>query len=209
VSRREGARTILAAAAAGSRRCSKCGLRLRSDNRDPARRCGYCQAGVDREEHIARQVGRERALEDLAEGPLLETGPRGGYGVRKSRTFSMKQLKRIVPVERERPGMAAALLRAELARPKTRGQCEGGERPCPFVACKFHLFLDVTPAGGVQVNHPGLELEQLRETCALDVADRGGVTLEEVGELLGITRERVRQMEGAGLTALRSLTEGM
>lgn len=33
------------------------------------------------------------------------------------------------------------------------------------------------------------------QSCALDVADRGGATLEEIGDMLGLTRERVRQVE--------------
>jgi len=40
-------------------------------------------------------------------------------------------------------------------------------------------------------------------TCALDVADRGGITLEEVGEILNLTRERIRQVEVGGLLQLR------
>lgn len=36
---------------------------------------------------------------------------------------------------------------------------------------------------------------QGRTTCALDVADRGGTTLEDLGALLNMTRERVRQIE--------------
>ena len=35
----------------------------------------------------------------------------------------------------------------------------------------------------------------MEETCALDVADRGPLTLHEVGQILGITRERVRQIQ--------------
>ena len=35
-----------------------------------------------------------------------------------------------------------------------------------------------------------------KESCVLDVADRGGATLEEIGDAMGITRERVRQLEG-------------
>jgi len=41
------------------------------------------------------------------------------------------------------------------------------------------------------------------ETCALDVADRGGATLGEVGSVLGVTRERVRQLEERALRRLR------
>ena len=47
---------------------------------------------------------------------------------------------------------------------------------------------------------------ELRETCALDVAERGGLTLEEVGEILNLTRERIRQVEAAGLKKLLEIT---
>lgn len=40
-------------------------------------------------------------------------------------------------------------------------------------------------------------------TCALDVADAGQHTLAEIGEVLGITRERVRQIEHIALDKLR------
>ncbi len=68
--------------------------------------------------------------------------------------------------------------------PRTRGDClPGGSnaaRPCQWITCRWYLPR-MTP-------NP-------KFTCALDVADSGGVTLEEVGELMGITRERVRQIE--------------
>jgi DNA-directed RNA polymerase sigma subunit (sigma70/sigma32) len=42
------------------------------------------------------------------------------------------------------------------------------------------------------------------ETCTLDVADRGGATLDEIGVALGgLCRERVRQVETAALEKLR------
>jgi DNA-directed RNA polymerase sigma subunit (sigma70/sigma32) len=47
-----------------------------------------------------------------------------------------------------------------------------------------------------------MEVHELEETCALDVADRGGITLEEVGRLLNLTRERVRQLEAEALTEI-------
>lgn len=80
-------------------------------------------------------------------------------------------------------------------RPRTRGDCAGGERPCPWVSCAHNLYLDVTDVGGVKVNFPDLEPDEMTESCALDVADRGGATLEEAGALLNMTRERFRQIE--------------
>lgn len=85
-------------------------------------------------------------------------------------------------------------------KPKTRGHCENIERPCPFVSCQYHLYLDVNPnTGSIKINFPDLEPWEIPETCALDVAERGGITLEEVGEILNLTRERIRQVEVRGL----------
>ena len=67
--------------------------------------------------------------------------------------------------------------------PRTRGDCLAGPRPCPWTGCRYHLG----PA---------------RESCALDLAGRGGMTLDEIGALLGVTRERIRQIEGTALAKL-------
>lgn len=94
--------------------------------------------------------------------------------------------------------------------PATRADCEDGVRPCPYVSCRHHLFLDVTLAGGIHVNLPHLldrdgtpRLEDMHETCALDVAEQGGIPLEVAGVYLNVTRERVRQLEAKGLARLR------
>ncbi len=88
-------------------------------------------------------------------------------------------------------------------KPVTRAQCANGERPCPFVSCKYHLYLDVNPdTGSIKINFPDTEVWDLEETCALDISKRGGVTLEEVGIIMNLTRERVRQLEMSGLTKL-------
>lgn len=82
------------------------------------------------------------------------------------------------------------------ARPVTRGECREEARPCPWVGCRHHLYLDINPeTGSIKFNYPDLEPWELSETCSLDVAERGGVTLEETGAVLNITRERVRQIE--------------
>lgn len=97
----------------------------------------------------------------------------------------------------------------DMQRPETRAECKDGMRPCPFVSCKYHLYLDVNPeTGSIKINFPDLELDQMAETCALDVADRGGITLEEVGEILNLTRERIRQVEVRGLLKLKMLSPG-
>jgi hypothetical protein len=97
---------------------------------------------------------------------------------------------------------------AERERPRCRRDCIAAPRPCLFVSCKHHLYLDVNPlTGSIKLNFPDREVWELRETCALDVADRGGLTLEEVGEILNLTRERVRQVEAAGLKRLQEEAE--
>jgi imidazoleglycerol phosphate dehydratase HisB len=79
-----------------------------------------------------------------------------------------------------------------------------GERPCPWVSCKFHLYLDVNPvSGGVKLNFPTLEVDELAETCALDVADRGGAVLEYVGDVMNLTQERIRQYETQAIAHLQ------
>lgn len=93
-----------------------------------------------------------------------------------------------------------------LRRPQMRSQCVNGPRPCPWVSCQHHLMLDVTDVGNLKINFEALE--DMPETCALDVAGKGGLILEQVGEIMGITRERVRQIEEIALASMGAV-EGM
>ena len=90
-------------------------------------------------------------------------------------------------------------------RPQTRGDCAQGERPCPFVSCRHHLYLDVfVRTGAIKLNFPDLEVWEMVESCTLDVADRGGTTLEDAADLMNVTRERIRQIEVTALARLES-----
>jgi hypothetical protein len=98
----------------------------------------------------------------------------------------------------------------DVERPRTRAECSEAPRPCPFVSCKHHLYLDVSArTGAIKLNFPDLEVWEMSETCALDVADRGGTTLEEVGAIMNLTRERIRQVEVKGLAKLAALRDMM
>lgn len=87
-------------------------------------------------------------------------------------------------------------------RPLERSECIGGERPCPWASCRHHLYLDVKHNGSIVVNFPWLEVAEMAETCSLDAADRGAASLETVGRLMNLTRERARQIEEAGLAQM-------
>lgn len=93
---------------------------------------------------------------------------------------------------------------ANIDRPRTRGECHEGPRPCPFVSCMYHLYLDVNPkTGAMKLNFPYLEVWELPESCALDLADRGGMTLEQVANLFQLRRERIRQIQDQALAKTR------
>src|SRR5580658_9640555 len=121
----------------------------------------------------------------------------------RARTISVKRM-----TKRELELGRLLYPEVDVDRPVTRADCANGERPCPFVSCKHHLFLDVSArTGAIKLNFPDLEVWEMTETCALDVADRGGTTLEEVGAIMNLTRERIRQVEVKGLAKLSALRD--
>jgi hypothetical protein len=123
----------------------------------------------------------------------------GRDGRVRSKTIAPKRLTR------EEKRLAETLVYpTDVQRPQTREDCRSMTRPCPFVSCSHHLYLDVNPeSGAIKLNFPHLEVWEMAETCSLDVADRGGITLEEVGAILNLTRERIRQVEVRGLTKIK------
>ena len=78
-------------------------------------------------------------------------------------------------------------------RPVTRGDCASSPRPCPFAGCRYNLHVDVL-GDGTLVRY-GETADDLEESCALDVADKGGVSLQKIADVWGVSRERIRQIE--------------
>jgi hypothetical protein len=80
-------------------------------------------------------------------------------------------------------------------RPQIRKDCEEGPRPCPWVGCRHHLYLDVNPENGsIKFNFPDLAPWELPWSCSLDLAE-DRATLDETGEYMNLSRERIRQVE--------------
>ncbi len=150
----------------------------------------------------AGSEGEEReSLADALQEPDQEErrGRRKRRSRARARTISIRRLSK-AELNRGRE----LYPETDYWKPTSRSECKDMERPCPFVSCKYHLYIDVHPVrGSIKLNFPDLEIWEMTETCALDVADRGGITLEEVGEIMNLTRERVRQVETAGLARLQ------
>lgn len=88
-------------------------------------------------------------------------------------------------------------------RPACRSECRDLSRPCPYVTCRYHLLVDIGSDGRLlkmrefDENDPdsiAAAIEEMDETCALDVADRGGVTSVRVADLVGIRRQGVEEI---------------
>jgi hypothetical protein len=123
----------------------------------------------------------------------------------RARTISVKRMtKRELEIGR------LLYPESDYEKPRVRSECADGPRPCPFVSCKYHLYIDVSArTGAIKLNFPDLEVWELGESCALDVADRGGTTLEDVGAIMNLTRERIRQVEVKALAKLEALRDMM
>lgn len=140
------------------------------------------------EEDITREQRRSRRKRDV-----------------RARTISVKRM-----TKRELEIGKMLYPETDYFKPRVRSECLDGPRPCPFVSCKYHLYVDVSSrTGAIKLNFPDLEVWDLGESCALDVADRGGTTLEDVGAIMNLTRERIRQVEVKALAKLEALRDMM
>ena len=150
----------------------------------------HSAAGLDDEDAPQPEVARIRRKVHSA----------GRDGRVRSKTIAPKRLTRD-----ERRLSELLVYPDDVDRPATREHCSADARgPARSCSCSHHLYLDVNPeTGAIKLNFPHLEVWEMAETCSLDVADRGGITLEEVGAILNLTRERIRQVEVRGLAKIK------
>lgn len=136
---------------------------------------------------------------------MAEQAPGGPRRRRRDRPRGYTVSQKAISLEQLRIGnMLYPPIEPAVERPRTRADCRGAERPCPWVTCRHHLYLDVNPqTGSIKFNFPDLEPHELVRSCSLDIAEGGAITLDEVGELTNVTRERVRQVETKALLKQR------
>ncbi len=177
---------------------------MSADDRDDEDEGLELEAGADDVETEGEEVLSDDGIGDESEEGVPEVSRKIRRRRRRTRPRSKTiAMKRLTRAELQRGAVANPPVEG-VERPMTRAECADGPRPCPWVACKHHLYLDINPeTGSIKINFPDLEPWELQNTCALDVAERGGITLEEVGEIMNLTRERIRQVEVRGLLKLK------
>ena len=88
-------------------------------------------------------------------------------------------------------------------RPQRRSDCAGGLRPCPWATCSWHAAQVRSECKGSRLPMGQVpDVAEWAQTCTLDVIEQDGATLEDVGEVVGVTRERIRQIERATMAQL-------
>jgi hypothetical protein len=82
----------------------------------------------------------------------------------------------------------------------TGGACRELPGHCPHTMCRFNLTSEHRDNRGEKPAE--MRLPVVREACALEAAEKGGMTLGEIAARLSISSERVRQIEYGALTKL-------
>lgn len=95
--------------------------------------------------------------------------------------------------------------------PQTRRDCPDLKSgPCPHVGCVYNTYLEVDHKGRLRIIHPDLPPtapERAEWSCALALAEQGPQDCGKIGEILNLSRERVRQIEVRALSKCRVLIE--
>lgn len=102
--------------------------------------------------------------------------------------------------------------------PETRGDCRGGERPCRYVHCAWHLWLVEgrdRPGRRFDGKSPPTTLraawleDPMPPSCALDVAESVGergrlLTVEQIAKAIGLRPSRLRFIMATAVSKLKA-----
>ena len=118
---------------------------------------------------------------------------------------------------------AVEIRRAERERPRDVRECLASDlgapgSPCPWVGCSRNTLIDVGETGSIKFRYAvraadgtvDVDWDRVRAfglpTC-MERVDPDGMTMEDLGAVLGVTRERIRQLETIALARLREVMD--
>lgn len=134
--------------------------------------------------------GRDRAepVVNLLAGPCRVNRRRRAQ---RSTTILVRE-----PASLRRFGLGLVLAEGKRHLPLTRAECAGVPRPCPYVSCRHHLYLEALPhTGNIRLVFPDLEPDQMSPSCSLDVAELGPLSRDDISKLLNLTRQGLEAFE--------------
>jgi hypothetical protein len=113
--------------------------------------------------------------------------------------------------------IGGALIELREGVPVTRDECRNGSRPCPYVRCRYHLWI-ITAAerpgnpykgdGPSSTLRPGWMEWPTPDTCSLDIAESiepgEGLSRMQIGNVIGLAKTGVGLIESRGLEKLRA-----
>ena len=142
-------------------------------------------------------------------------GEHNNTGQKRPRRYKVERAKVVKPAERRSytEFMHDEFNQLGFIKPTCRSECSGVPRPCPFVTCRYNLFLDVTERGEIRYNYAGTEPGEMdpKASCALDVVDsfdysKGPLPQERLAELVGCSRDTVTSVIQKALATLQETT---
>lgn len=77
-------------------------------------------------------------------------------------------------------------------------------RPCIYAACKYNLYLDVKDNHSLVYNFPEKEIEELIDSCVLDIANEVNLTTEDIASMMNISDARLDQIEKVAYDKLKT-----
>jgi hypothetical protein len=118
--------------------------------------------------------------------------------IMKKKTISRLIVERLAKEEKKKnPGSGE-----QRALPASFAQCPSG--PCPYVTCKYHLYLDITFDGGIRLNFPEIEPTDMMFPCALRfAANLGEHSFDELSRYVNTKPNMLRNVFAKALRKLK------